>query len=255
MLLSKPETNFKISKNLKLNYNTFSLNFAHSDISGFNVCPMANKINDNESNPKKSNCSSVCVGANGFASIHNSVIESRIKKTLSYFLDKKEFLLQLSYEVDKAVKLSIKKDLKPSFRLNAYSDIRWEKDIVKDGKNIFQLFPDCDFYDYTKIPNRKIPKNYQLTYSHHNPDFLGTIQALKRGFNVAMVFEKLPKFIKIDGVKYGVLDGDKSDLRLNESYKGSNCIIGLKFKGSKKKLQEAVIDGFCISKNNESLIN
>ena len=62
LLLSKPETNFKISKNLKLNYNTYSLNHAHSDISGFNVCPMANKINDGENNPKKSNCSSVCVG-------------------------------------------------------------------------------------------------------------------------------------------------------------------------------------------------
>ena len=176
-------------------------------------------------------------------------------RKLYHFLDKKEFLLQLSYEVDKAIKLSIKKGLKPSFRLNAYSDIRWEKDIVKDGKNIFELFPSCDFYDYTKIPNRKIPKNYQLTYSHHNPNFKGTIQALKRGFNVAMVFEKLPKFILIDGVKYGVLDGDKSDLRLNEKYKGSNCIIGLKFKGSKKKLQNAVVDGFCIAKNNRSLIN
>ena len=34
LLLSKPETNFKISKNLKLNYNTYSLNHAHSNLSG-----------------------------------------------------------------------------------------------------------------------------------------------------------------------------------------------------------------------------
>ena len=90
--------------------------------------------------------------------------------------------------------------------------------------------------------------------SHHNPNFKDTIKALNKGLNVAMVFEKLPKFIKIDGVKYGVLDGDKSDLRLNESYKGKNCIIGLKFKGSKKKLQNAIYEGFCIAKNNASLI-
>ena len=98
-------------------------------------------------------------------------------------------------------------------------------------------------------------KNYQLSYSHHNPNFIDTIKALNKGLNVAIVFEKLPKFIKIDGKKYGVLDGDISDLRLNESYKGKNCIIGLKFKGSKKKLQNSVIEGFCIAKNNSSLIN
>ena len=46
-----------------------------------------------------------------------------------------------------------------------------EKDIIKDNKNIFELFSDVDFYDYTKLINRKIPKNYQLTYSHHNSDF------------------------------------------------------------------------------------
>jgi len=255
LLLSKPETNFKISKNLKLNYNTYSLNHAHSNLSGFNVCPMANKITDNESNSKKSNCSSVCVGYNGFASIHNSVMESRIKKTLSYFLDRESFLNSLVHEIELAIKQSKKKNLKPSFRLNAYSDIKLENDIIKDNKNIFQLFPNCEFYDYTKLVNRNTPKNYQLTYSHHNPNFKDTITALNKGLNVAMVFEKLPKFIKIDGKKYGVLDGDKSDLRLNESYNGKNCIIGLKFKGSKKKLQNAIYEGFCIAKNNNSLIN
>ena len=103
LLLSKPETNFKISKNLKLNYNTYSLNHAHSNLSGFNVCPMANKITENENNSKKSNCSSVCVGYNGFASIHNSVMESRIKKTLSYFLDRDSFLQSLIHEIEKAI--------------------------------------------------------------------------------------------------------------------------------------------------------
>ena len=92
MLLSNGKLNHKIKKNIKLGYNTYSLNFAHSDLSGFNVCPMANKLTEQENNINKSNCSSCCVGYNGFASIHNSVMESRIKKTLSYFLDKKAFL-------------------------------------------------------------------------------------------------------------------------------------------------------------------
>ena len=35
---------------------------------------------------------------------------------------------------------------------------------------------------------------------------------------------------------------------------GNNVIVGLKFKGRKKKLQNAIYEGFCIAKNNASLI-
>ena len=262
MLLSKPESNYKISKNLRENYNTYSLNLAHSDISGFNTCPTANRLSINEKNKNKSSCSMNCVGYNGNAQIYASVMESRIKKTLSYFLDRKAFLNQLFIEVEKAVISSHKKGLNPSFRLNAYSDIRFEKDIIKDGKNIFELFPDVKFYDYSKLINRVTPKNYQLTYSHHNPDFKDTIKALNKGLNVAIVFEKLPKQIKINNKIYSVLDGDKTDLRIDETDQhGNNCIIGLKFKQGHEKskpyqdaLKEAIREGFCLAVNNQSLI-
>ena len=251
-LLSDGKVNHKIKKNIKLGYNTYSLNFAHSDLSGFNVCPIANKLTEQENSPKKSNCSSCCVGYNGFASIHNSVMESRIKKTLSYFLDRKSFLNQLIYEIGKAIKESNKKGLKPSFRLNAYSDIKWEREYITDNKNIFQLFPDVDFYDYTKLSNRNTPVNYQLTYSHYGK-FTDTSKALNNGLNVAIVFEKLPEYIKINGKKYTVINGDETDLRIDEKINGDNVIVGLKFKGSKKKLQDAIMEGFAIAKNNKAL--
>ena len=232
LLLSKPETNFKISKNLKLNYNTYSLNHAHSNLSGFNVCPMANKITENENNSKKSNCSSVCVGYNGFASIHNSVMESRIKKTLSYFLDKKSFLDSLVHEIDLAIKQSEKKNLKPSFRLNAYSDIKLENDMIKDGKNIFQLFPDVDFYDYTKFPSkyrRNLPANYHLTFSRSELTTDDDIQAqLTAGRNVAVVFDQVPTTWQ----GWRVVDGDKDDLIFLHP---QGVIIGLIAKGAAKK--------------------
>ncbi|OUW96251.1 MAG: hypothetical protein CBD97_01610 [Pelagibacteraceae bacterium TMED237] len=252
-LLSNGVTNHKIKKNIKEGYNTYSLNHAHSDLSGFNVCPKANKLTEQEQNKNKSNCSQCCVGYGGFASIHPSVMESRIKKTLSYFLDKKSFLNSLIYEIEKAIIQSNKKGLKPSFRLNAYSDIRLENDIIKDGKNIFELFPNCDFYDYTKLLNRKTPKNYQLTFSHHNSDFIETTQALESGLNVAIVFEELPKFIRVNKIKYHVINGDKTDLRLDEKVNNKNVVVGLKFKGSKAKLNNAINEGFCIAKNNNSL--
>ena len=280
MLLSNGKINHKIKKNIKLGYNTYSLNFAHSDLSGFNVCPKANKLTEREENKSKSNCSSCCVGFNGFASIYSDVMESRIKKTLSYFLDKDSFYQSLIHEIKLAIKQSNKLGLKPSFRLNAYSDIRHEnndisitydmykkdfpiyqllkKFFAEDGLNvaygnIFILFPEVDFYDYTKLINRTTPKNYQLTYSHHNADFIETTKALESGLNVAVVFEKLPKFIRVNGIKYNVIDGDKTDLRLDEKINGQTVVVGLKFKGSKAKLNDAIIEGFCVAENNNSL--
>ena len=42
------------------------------------------------------------------------------------------------------------------------------------------------------------------------------------------------------------VDGDVTDLRINESVNGSNCIVGLKFKGSKKELNQAINERFTI---------
>ena len=253
MLLSKGEINHKLKKNSKLGYYTSSLNLAHSDLSGFNVCPIANKLTENEDNKNTSNCSSWCVGYNGFASFQPNVMESRINKTLSYFTDRQAFLDRLVIEINNAIKLAKKKDLKPTFRLNAYSDIRYENDIIQDNKNIFELFPNVTFYDYTKLLNRKIPKNYQLTYSHHKADFKATSEALLNGMNVAIVFEKLPKMINIKGIEYIVINGDETDLRIDEKIGNKSVVVGLKFKGSKKKLNNALIEGFAISENNPSL--
>ena len=255
-LLSNGEINHKLKKNKKDGYLTYSLNFAHSDLSGFNVCPMAQRLGSGKPNKKLSSCSSVCVGANGFASIHPSVLESRINKTLAFKLDTKNFMLKLVSEVENAIKLAKKKNLKPTFRLNTYSDILWEKVKSNDQflkMNIFEMFPNVTFYDYTKIHNRKVPKNYQLTFSHYG-DFDKTSDALKNGFNSAIVFQELPIKIKINNKIYSVIDGDKTDLRIDEKINGSSVVVGLKFKGSKAKLNDALLDGFCISKNNKSLI-
>ena len=43
-LLAQPSSNYKAKKNIKLGYHTYFLSLAHSDLSGYNVCPMAVKI-------------------------------------------------------------------------------------------------------------------------------------------------------------------------------------------------------------------
>jgi len=58
--------------------------------------------------------------------------------------------------------------------------------------------------------------------------------ALSRGFNVAVVFDKVPVGIKLWGSK--VVDGDLSDLRFLDVKKGRKpVIVGLKAKGKARQ--------------------
>ena len=243
-LLSQPTTNYKASKNIDLGYHTYFLSLAHSDISGYNVCPMANKLKEGENNKNKSTCSAVCVGYNGFASIYKSIMKARIRKTKMFFENRNEFINLLIKDIQKAINYSLKRGFTPTFRLNAYSDIKWENIKInhnnKTYSNIFELFSEYKFYDYTKLTNRKTPSNYELTYSYYGNKkaFENTLNTEQ---NIAVVFEKLPKKYK----NRIVVNGDKTDLRLSDN-DGKNAIVGLKFKGSKKALQNGINEGFVI---------
>jgi hypothetical protein len=242
-LLSNPTTNYKANKNITIGYNTYFLSLAHSDISGYNVCPFANKLKAKENNKNKSTCSSICVGGNGFAQIFKSVMEARIRKTKLYFENRELFFKQLIQDIEKAIKQSIKANRIPTFRLNAYSDIMFEKIKINHNNkvynNIFEIFPNIKFYDYSKIPNRKTPENYEITYSYYgNKNHLNKEINNK---NVAIVFDKLPTKYK----NKIVVNGDKTDLRLKDN-DGENVVVGLKFKGSKKALQDGINEGFVI---------
>ena len=55
-----------------------------------------------------------------------------------------------SYEV---AMLLQKAWIQPCVRLNGTTDIQWEN--IKIDYNIFELFPEVQWYDYTKIANRR----------------------------------------------------------------------------------------------------
>ena len=124
----------------------------------------------------------------------------------------------------------------PVVRLNTTSDIPFE--IHK----IFQLFPNVQFYDYTKIKKRAIkhaeglmPKNYHLTFSQNEANQNDSLEVLKRGGNIAVVFRnKLPEFYK--GFK--VVNGDEHDLRFTDP---ANVVVGLKAKGLAKTDQSGFV--------------
>jgi hypothetical protein len=119
---------------------------------------------------------------------------------------------------------------KPCIRLNGTSDIQWEYEL-HEGKTLFDHFPDVQFYDYTKIPTRKIEHipNYHLTwsYSEANEKYAKLFDKVKH--NKAVVFNGiLPSMFK----ELKVIDGDKTDMRFLDE---PNSVVGLKAKGKARQ--------------------
>jgi len=216
--------NTKTMKGEKLGYRTYIMHLAPSTLSGYQVCPMASP-----------GCASACLNLSGMG-VFSNVQKARIAKTKRFFEDRGAFMDQLVKEVQAAIRSSAKAGLTPVFRLNGTSDIRWETVAVfLDGfwyTNIMEAFPSVQFYDYTKIPNRRdIPSNYHLTFSRSEVNELEALQVLSAGvMNVAVVFDTLPA--KWAGVK--VVDGTETDLRFLDD---RAVVVGLKANGKAKKDQ------------------
>jgi hypothetical protein len=216
-------SNTKIKKGEKLGFMSFGIHLAPAKLSGFNVCKDASK-----------GCAAACLNTAGMG-VYSTVQKARIEKTKLFFSDKPAFLAQLKKEISAAIRKAEKHEMIPCFRLNLTSDLPWEK-IKFEKQTIFDLFPNVQFYDYTKSPSRmtqflagELPLNYHLTFSRSESNGELALAFLKSGGNVAMVFRKsLPAFY------YGkrVVDGDETDLRFLD---GKGVIVGLKEKGLAKK--------------------
>jgi hypothetical protein len=234
--------NSKTRKGEKKGFTTYGIHLAPASLSGFNVCDSSS-----------AGCRWACLNTAGRGAM-NSVQKARIKKTLFFFKDKQGFLAELWAEVAKSIRSAARKNMVPCFRLNLTSDLPWEK-IKFNGQSVMEAFPNVQFYDYCKSPERMTafvnsqtapqtwagnwkhvatggrdwPKNYHLTFSRSETNGALALAFLKSGGNVAMVFRK-----SLPATYYGheVIDGDETDLRFLD---GSGKIIGLKEKGLAKK--------------------
>jgi hypothetical protein len=165
----------------------------------------------------------------------NHIQKARIRKTKQFFDQREWFLARIVKEIQNGIKYALAHNLIPVFRLNGTSDLPWEKFRVKlDGveyRNLMEAFPEITFYDYTKIPNRKVPSNYHLTFSRSAHNELNVVKAISSGTNVAVVFDhKVPMPETFLGRK--VINGDETDLRFLDQ---KNVVVGLKAKGPAKK--------------------
>lgn len=175
-------------------------------------------------------CKASCLFSSGNA-MFPKVIESRIRKSNLFVENRDEFFSLLVADLINIKKFHSNELDKVAIRLNGTSDIPFEKYKIVDDKNIFELFENLQFYDYTKNPIRMrkdLPSNYHLTFSYSekvDKDILNNI--LSSGKNVAVVFDKkLPS----EWMGSKVVDGDVDDVRFKNVGGFRGLIIGLKYK-------------------------
>jgi len=212
--------NPKIQKGTKLGYLSFILHLAPSTLSGKNTCPKATP-----------GCIAACLNTAGRGGMFkkgentNTIQKARIRKTNYFYEQRQDFMLDLKKDIEKGIKMATKLGLTPVFRLNGTSDLSWEKYDMLPGLNVFEVFPNVQFYDYTKILGRKVKgiANYHLTFSKAENNDSDVAEALLQGMSVVAVYDKIPE---------GVPSADETDLRFLDP---KGIMLGLKAKGKAKK--------------------
>jgi hypothetical protein len=214
---------------------TFILYLAPAKMSGYEVCPM-----------RSDECTAACLNESGHnrIDIHdNTINKARITKTKLFFEQRDFFMRWLQDEIVAAKAKAEAAGMKFSVRLNGTSDLSPEQ-FHLNGKNILELFPDVQFYDYTKVPKRiqltKKYSNYDITFSYSGKNAVQCLDALAQDVRIAVVFEELPESFW----GYPVIDGDAYDMR----YLDDTVIVGLKYKKVRTKLDKEK-SKFVISKD------
>jgi hypothetical protein len=239
--------NPKTEKGRGAGYWTFILHLAPASLSGFNVCAMAT-----------AGCKAACLNTAGrggimaghgiltaadvAAGMHNTIQKARIRKTKAFFADRNAFMAVLVSDISKAIKLAARNGFTPVFRLNGTSDIRFETIRDANGHTVFDHFPTVQFYDYTKIANRRgIPSNYSLTFSLADGNEAHARAALANGLNVAAVFAdkaRVSRAVSEGFLGAPVANGDETDLRFLDP---ANHVIALYAKGNAKRDQSGFV--------------
>lgn len=188
-------------------------------------------------------CVATCLIHTGLHRMNKSK-QRRIERTLWLLKDRESFLERLEAEISKAFVRASKKNLKLAIRLDGVSDYGLSMIFCK-------IFDQVIFYEYTKdftriadwVIERKYWKNLFLTFSWSGKNIEEVLACLRAGVNVAVPFwPEVPEGSSFFG--YPIVDGTYDDRRFMDPTTEST-IIGLKFKGSKKKRDFALQQGFC----------
>ena len=216
----------KTRKGESLGILTGILYIAPSDESGYNVCPMALRA-DEQPDGFKSQCSRSCLTFAG-KGMMPAVRAARVRRTKLYFEDRAAFMAFVWSDIE-ALRMRVVREGWAGLviRLDGTSDLGL-------AAHFAPLFPSVQFVDYTKVfkraANQKTvghPANWSVTFSASEVTKPYTIRSLlDMGINVSMVFAGKTLPTEYDG--HTVIDGDVTDLRHLDP---KGVIVGLRMKG------------------------
>jgi len=210
-------------------------------LSGYQMCAFSTE-----------SCRDICLGTN---SGHGAMMKStektnmvqvaRLKRTLLLKEQYNTFMAILVKELKALSTKAEKKGVQAVFRFNGTSDLLIEHYKV-DGKTLFEIFPEIQFYDYTKSKTRmiqflqgKMATNYYLIYSYAPENESDAQEILALGGNVAVVFDEKatkkhrPTFIGQRFLGHEIITGDDHDLRFADPQGG--YVVGLTRKGNNRQ--------------------
>lgn len=218
-------------------------------------------------------CRSSCLVFSGrnLADDYNTVKKYSLLQAL--MADPVAFGRMLFEAIERHRRISLQNGILPLIRLNVFSDLPWEAMFP----GLFEHFSEGErfvqFYDYTKVPARIVPENYDLTFS-----FAGSKQNVEdmdfevrqNRRRVAVVFARVgerpirgggrmqvpmktragPRGLPQTFMGLKVIDGDVSDMR---PFDPSPCIVALRWKNPRSQgvtLEEAdlfIVKGAMVS--------
>lgn len=221
----------KMTKSFKRNVATYCIYLAPADLAGrtdkgsrINVCPMSQ------------HCRSLCLNSSGHNKadiLHNgggrksTINQCRIRKTRLFYNDLELFMEIMIHEIERDRRYAAEHGMEFSIRINGTSDLSPELFRYK-GRNILEMYPDVQFYDYTKVFSRTrlqgLYPNYDVTFSYDGYNWDDCKAYLDRGGKVAVVFdsEVMPKTWR----GYKVIDANSYDMRYLDP---KGCVMGLEF--------------------------
>ena len=144
-------------------------------------------------------CASSCLAFSGrnLADDYNTVKKYALIEGL---VKEPEAFIRMLWEAINHHKMnSLKRDTMPLVRLNVFSDLPWEL-MVPD---LFDDFDQVQFYDYTKVPGRVTPPNYDLTFSFAGTernviDMESEIASLGRRVAVVFAATKMKRLYEVN---------------------------------------------------------
>lgn len=231
------DTNAKTIKGEKYGIKTAILYLMPAMGSGVNLC----------ANAAIAGCIKPCLFTAGRGAMSN-VMLSRLRKTLYFNQYRDLFMNQLHNELIRERAKAKRKGYKLIVRLNGTSDIRFENIPVSGYHNIMQALPDIQYYDYTKLANRKnVPANYDLTFSYSGvPAYAPFVQkAVANGERIAVVFRNraIVDAMLANGETFlglPVVDGDNTDIRHLDP---KGAVVALYAKGRARRDQSGFVVG------------